>query len=50
MSTCTGLAALDHANTKFNKGYAETGKMLGLCARHEFIQPNGIVPTQVGER
>ncbi|TRM55168.1 hypothetical protein BD626DRAFT_579315 [Schizophyllum amplum] len=50
ISTCTGLAAIDHANTKFNKGYAETGTMLGLCARHEFVQANGVVPTQVGER
>ncbi|THU78038.1 hypothetical protein K435DRAFT_811910 [Dendrothele bispora CBS 962.96] len=25
MSTCTGLAALDYANTKFSKGYAATG-------------------------
>ncbi|KAL1714108.1 hypothetical protein EV715DRAFT_295467 [Schizophyllum commune] len=50
VSTCTGLAAVDHANTKFSKGYAETGKMMGLCARHEFVQRNGIVPTQVGER
>ncbi|KAL1736713.1 hypothetical protein EV714DRAFT_198405 [Schizophyllum commune] len=50
MSTCTGLSAIDHANTKYHKGYAETGKMLGLCARHEFLQRTGIVPTQVGER
>ncbi|KAL1743885.1 hypothetical protein HDZ31DRAFT_39981, partial [Schizophyllum fasciatum] len=49
-STCTGLSAVDHANTKYSKGYAETGKALGLCARHEFIQKNGVVPTQVGER
>ncbi|KAL1738360.1 hypothetical protein HDZ31DRAFT_11248, partial [Schizophyllum fasciatum] len=50
VSTCTGLSAVDHANTKYSKGYAETGKALGLCARHEFIQRNGVVPTQVGER
>ncbi|KAL1740799.1 hypothetical protein HDZ31DRAFT_46757 [Schizophyllum fasciatum] len=50
VSTCTGLSAVDHANTKYSKGYAETGKALGLCARHEFIQKNGVVPTQVGER
>ncbi|KAI5885767.1 uncharacterized protein SCHCODRAFT_01205560 [Schizophyllum commune H4-8] len=50
ISTCTGLSAVDHANTKFSKGYAETGKMMGLCARHEFVQRNGVVPTQVGER
>ncbi|KAL1724984.1 hypothetical protein EV714DRAFT_277963 [Schizophyllum commune] len=50
ISTCTGLSAVDHANTKFSKGYSETGKAMGLCARHEFVQKNGVVPTQVGER
>lgn len=50
MSTCTGLAALDHANTKFSRGYATTGVGLGVCARHEFIQKNGAVDLQKGER
>ncbi|THU82586.1 hypothetical protein K435DRAFT_691219 [Dendrothele bispora CBS 962.96] len=50
MSTCTGLAALDHANTKFNEGYSETGKGAGLCARHEILLKNGIGALQVGER
>jgi hypothetical protein len=50
MSTCTGLAALDHANNKFNQGYDETGKGAGLCARHEMNLPNGIGGLQVGER
>ncbi|KAJ6568226.1 hypothetical protein DFH09DRAFT_1247094 [Mycena vulgaris] len=45
MSTCSGLAALDYANTKFSRGYSATGVGMGVCARHEFIQPNG-----VGER
>ncbi|KAL1698228.1 hypothetical protein EV121DRAFT_218490 [Schizophyllum commune] len=49
-SSCTGLSALERANTKFSKGYAETGKGIGVCARHEFVQPNGVVPLQVGER
>ncbi|KAJ3734621.1 hypothetical protein DFJ43DRAFT_1130773 [Lentinula guzmanii] len=30
MSTCTGLSALDHANTKFARGYATTGVGLGV--------------------
>ncbi|KAF5370801.1 hypothetical protein D9758_002054 [Tetrapyrgos nigripes] len=49
MSTYTGLAALDHANTKFNQGYDESGKGAGLCARHEMNLPNGIGATQIGE-
>ncbi|KAE9383382.1 hypothetical protein BT96DRAFT_1009261, partial [Gymnopus androsaceus JB14] len=50
MSTCTGLAALDHANTKFSRGYATTGVGLGVCAHHKFIQKNGAVDLQKGER
>ncbi|KDQ23709.1 hypothetical protein PLEOSDRAFT_1048587 [Pleurotus ostreatus PC15] len=50
MSTCSGLAALDYANTKFSRGYAATGVCLGVCARHEIIQRNGAADLQVGER
>ncbi|KAK7450187.1 hypothetical protein VKT23_013070 [Stygiomarasmius scandens] len=50
MSTCTGLATLDHANTKFHEGYDETGKGAGLCARHEMMLANGMGALQVGER
>ncbi|KAK7016228.1 hypothetical protein VNI00_018947 [Paramarasmius palmivorus] len=50
MSTCSGLSALDHANTKYNIGYDETGKGAGLCARHEFILLNSMGALQVGER
>ncbi|KAE9397046.1 hypothetical protein BT96DRAFT_958019 [Gymnopus androsaceus JB14] len=50
MSTCTGLAALDHANTKYSRGYATTGVGLGVCAQHEFVQKNGVVDLQKGER
>lgn len=50
MSTCTGLAALDYANTKFSKEYATTGVAMGVCARHEFVQPTGCVDLQKGER
>ncbi|KAJ3964901.1 hypothetical protein EV361DRAFT_975512 [Lentinula raphanica] len=50
MSTCTGLSALDHANTKHSRGYATTSVGIGVCARHEFIQLNGAVDLQKGER
>lgn len=50
MSTCVGLGALDHANTNFSRGYATTGVGLAVCARHEFVQPNGVVDLQKGER
>ncbi|KAJ7768836.1 hypothetical protein B0H16DRAFT_1716037 [Mycena metata] len=50
MSTCSGIAALDYANTKFSRGYAATGVGMGVCARHEFMQPNGVADLQKGER
>ncbi|KAJ7858428.1 hypothetical protein B0H13DRAFT_1640476 [Mycena leptocephala] len=50
MNTCSGLAALDYANTKFSRGYASTGVGMGVCARHEFVQPNGVGDLQRGER
>ncbi|KAJ7210362.1 hypothetical protein GGX14DRAFT_565567 [Mycena pura] len=50
MSTCSGLAALDYANTKFSTGYAATGVGMGVCARHKFVQPNGVGDLQKGER
>ncbi|KAJ8469822.1 hypothetical protein ONZ45_g16756 [Pleurotus djamor] len=50
MSSCSGLAALDHANTKYSQGFAATGVCLGVCARHEIVQRNGAVDLQVGER
>ncbi|KAJ7936119.1 hypothetical protein B0H13DRAFT_2226828 [Mycena leptocephala] len=50
MSTCSGLAALDYANTKFSRGYSTTGVGMGVCTRHEFVQPNGVGDLQKGER
>ncbi|KAJ7028284.1 hypothetical protein C8F04DRAFT_1212234 [Mycena alexandri] len=50
MSTCSGLAALDYANTKFSRGYSTTGVGMGVCARHEFVQPTGMGDLQKGER
>ena len=49
MSTCSGLSALDHANTKHMKGYATSGIVCTTC-RHEFVLPEGAGPLQKGER
>lgn len=49
MSTCSGLSALDHANSKYTKGYATSGIVCTTC-RHEFILPEGAGPLQKGER
>ncbi|KAF8171732.1 hypothetical protein K438DRAFT_1981883 [Mycena galopus ATCC 62051] len=50
MNTCSGLAALDYANTKFSRGYSTTGVGMAVCARHEFVQANGVGDLQKGER
>ncbi|KAJ7895669.1 hypothetical protein B0H13DRAFT_1624341 [Mycena leptocephala] len=50
LTTCSGLAALDYANTKFSRGYSTMGVGMGVCARHEFVQPNGVGDLQKGER
>ncbi|KAL0567251.1 hypothetical protein V5O48_014745 [Marasmius crinis-equi] len=49
---CMGnnLAAIEQAYTKFRKGYATTGCVLCLCARHEVVEPNGIADIDVGEK
>ncbi|KAF7795849.1 hypothetical protein EIP86_007016 [Pleurotus ostreatoroseus] len=50
MAVCTGLSALDHADSKFHTGYAATGVGACICGRHEFMLPNGVGDLQVGER
>ncbi|KAF7331292.1 CxC2 domain-containing protein [Mycena kentingensis (nom. inval.)] len=50
MSTCSGLAAVEQANTKFSRGYAATGVGMGVCARHEFVFPTSVCDLQRGER
>ncbi|KAJ7238471.1 hypothetical protein C8J57DRAFT_1528783 [Mycena rebaudengoi] len=51
ISTCSGLAALDYANTKFSWGYSlRRGVGMGVCARHELVQPTGVAALQRGER
>lgn len=48
--TCTGLSALDHANSKFSTGYATTGGGVCCCGRHELIEKEGVGDLQKGER
>ncbi|KAF8194502.1 hypothetical protein K438DRAFT_1587977, partial [Mycena galopus ATCC 62051] len=50
MSTCTGLSALDHANTKYSHGYAATGCGMVTCGRHEVMAKNGVGDLQNGEK
>ncbi|KAJ3721281.1 hypothetical protein C8R42DRAFT_582431 [Lentinula raphanica] len=50
MCTCTGLSALDHANTKYSSGYRATGVGMCTCARHEVVMRNGVGDLQRGER
>ncbi|KAJ7784055.1 hypothetical protein B0H14DRAFT_2630667 [Mycena olivaceomarginata] len=50
MSTCTGLAALDHANTKYSQGYAATGCGMITCGWHEIVCKNGVADLQAGEK
>ncbi|KAF8215614.1 hypothetical protein K438DRAFT_1561437 [Mycena galopus ATCC 62051] len=50
LSICSGLAALDYANTKFSRGYSTTGVRMGVCVWHEFIQLNSVGDLQKGER
>ena len=49
MSTCSGLSALDHANSKYSKGYNTSGVVCVTC-KHEFILLEGVGPLQKGER
>ncbi|GJF00762.1 CxC2 domain-containing protein [Phanerochaete sordida] len=50
ISTCTGFAALMHANTRFHKGYATTGVAMAIDSRHGFMLPNAVGDLQKGER
>jgi Kyakuja-Dileera-Zisupton transposase len=44
------LHAVDHANTKFSKGYKATGVGGAICARHSLVRKNGLGDLQKGER
>ncbi|KAJ3833337.1 hypothetical protein F5878DRAFT_646023 [Lentinula raphanica] len=50
MCTCTGLSALDHANTKYSSGYRATGMGMCTCARHEVVMGNSVGDLQCGEQ
>ncbi|KAF7378006.1 C2H2-type domain-containing protein [Mycena sanguinolenta] len=50
MSTCMGLAALNHANTKYAQGYAVTGCGMITCGCHEVVCKSGIGDLQKGEK
>ncbi|KAK7019222.1 hypothetical protein VNI00_018122 [Paramarasmius palmivorus] len=49
-SSCKGLAAIEQANTKYSRGYATTGSILCLCARHEIVEPTSMVDLKRGEK
>ena len=49
ISTCSGLSAIEHANSKFSKGYSTTGVVCTTCD-HEFVLPEGAGQLQKGER
>jgi hypothetical protein len=44
------LRAVDHANTRFSKGYQATGVGGVICARHSLVRKNGLGDLQKGER
>ncbi|KAJ7880718.1 hypothetical protein B0H14DRAFT_3082659 [Mycena olivaceomarginata] len=48
--TCSGLAALDYANTKYSRGYTATGVGMVVCVRHKFVLPNSVADLKKGER
>ena len=43
------MSAVEHANTKFSRGYATTGVVCATCS-HEFVLPEGAGQLQKGER
>ncbi|KAG1740907.1 hypothetical protein EDB19DRAFT_1895242 [Suillus lakei] len=50
ISTCSGFRTLAHTESKYLSGLRATGVGLCLCARHEFVQPQGVGDLQKGER
>ncbi|KAE9405463.1 hypothetical protein BT96DRAFT_934947 [Gymnopus androsaceus JB14] len=48
--TCTRLAAMDFANTKYSKGCSTTGVGMATCGCHEIVMPNGVGDLQKGEQ
>ncbi|KAF7305756.1 CxC2 domain-containing protein [Mycena chlorophos] len=50
ISYCNNMRAIEQADTKYSRGYATTGVVMAICARHEFVLPNGVGDLQAGER
>lgn len=50
ISSCAGFKTLAHAESKNATGLRSTGIGMVICARHEFILPNGAGDLQRGER
>ncbi|KAF9515398.1 hypothetical protein BS47DRAFT_1372048 [Hydnum rufescens UP504] len=50
ISSCSGFAALDHANTKKSDRLRVTGVGAVVCARHGLLRPNSIGDLQKGEQ
>ena len=50
ISTCSGLAALDLANTRKSAGLRVTGVGASICAHQGCIRPLGLGDLQKGER
>ncbi|TDL13645.1 hypothetical protein BD410DRAFT_735067, partial [Rickenella mellea] len=51
INTCdSNLHAVDHANTRFSKGYTTTGVGCVVCTRHTLVRKNGVGDLQKGER
>jgi hypothetical protein len=49
-STCdSSFAAIERADTRINKGYAVTGVVAAIDARHGFLLANGVGDLQKGE-
>ncbi|KAL1750322.1 hypothetical protein FB107DRAFT_224085 [Schizophyllum commune] len=50
ISSCIAFAALAEKDTKFSSGLRVSGVGGIICARHEILQPHGLVDLQKGER
>ncbi|KAG2355719.1 hypothetical protein BDR07DRAFT_1302434, partial [Suillus spraguei] len=49
ISSCSGFKFLTHAEMKFLSNLQATGVGLCICARHEFVCPNGAGDLQKSE-
>lgn len=50
-STCdSSFAAIERANSRYNRGYSVTGVVAAIDSRHGFVLPNAVADLQKGER